>query len=859
MYWTVPPAAQTAQSHAEGLMRLLEWAMSQPDARLGVDPKGVGLIVRSLYALARKRPRPRIDRWLDQVGATEGETLPFPQDKALFGPDICHLLRYLRKAQDEGGYLWLEEEDARWWVQKTAAAFNEYTRLFPQRDESHLLRLFVRHRCVVWAALNGPALLTALYELLQATLEEYHERTRHLLQWHGIAKPEDLTIDRPVYWSWRLTDFGASRGNLLWQPMLALWDAWPASRGWAPPPPPGTTVSPRLSPQEAADLLENFLWEKLERVFALARQACGLGLAEPEFAEMEVRPPVFYFVAPVSPPKDPQNYVEDLMPLLFPLVRKCLASDDPLSQEIAWGLLEGDLVTLRRERVSREGTRSWYLLLPVANKEGETVSEEIEGDLGFLADSLTFVEFTIGDDARDIATDLEEVGTRQALWGGTLHSVSEQLSEAFSLGGSVTPRDRHQMSSELWEMLLLLHRWRALMEKMHSDAAQVLRKYQGYLDATEDFVRRSLTFSFPLPPFLRSLGDALQDAYPYHYLREPLKSLENQVSVLSTNIANVIASLDAALSRVEQQAREMQEQAMQWLSLVLALLALVIGVPQLIPGAAISEANYPLWLSRVLPLHALESSTRILVVVLMALLAALFAGMALRWLLSRFPRQDRFSARIRQLQTLLERAEQIARLTVSTKEMLSSTDLASLWLEREVRRKPLAQQVTPGWQLERLDRQACELLAELWGQMREAEKLLSGWRRLLGWLARWSRQVEAWLVRNRRLRYLIALFDLRPANIPLPRTLCVFRYKSTDFHARSVISDWEFNRSLRLAGFAPEERALLEKWLSEMENQRAIQGMDVPTFINVLRERGVSADPALRKPKEWRGALGVTR
>lgn len=518
---------------------------------------------------------------------------------------------------------------------------------------------------------------------------------------------------------------------------------------------------------------------------------------------------------------------------------KCLASDDPLSQEVAWGVLEGDLVTLRRERSARKATQSWYLLLPVAGEGREAVSEETEKDLDFVADSLTYLEFTIGDEARDIATDLEEVGTRQALWGGTLDGVSSQVNEALLLSASVRPGDRHKISLELWETLALLHRWRALMEKIHSDAAQILRKYQGYLDSTEDFVRRRLTFSFPLPAFLRSLGDALLDAYPYHYLQEPLKILENHMAFLHANITNIITSMDAALSEAEQQARSTQEQAMQRLSLVLALLALLIGVPQLIPSAAISKANYPLWLSRFLPLDALESGTRILVAILLVLLAAVFGEVAFRWLLSWFSQPDRFLKHIQQLWALVDEA--------------AGASLRTLKLGRGVL---LAGKKGFQQRLEQLDEQACSLVVELWEELQETEKPLSELLRLLGWLERRSPQVEAWLRRNRRLRYHIDLFDLRPENIPLPRTLCVFRYKSTDFHTRTVISDWEFSRSLRLAGFESEEADLLQEWLSEMENQRVIQQMEVRTFVNALKERGVTADPANRTPKNWRGMLG---
>lgn len=820
----VTPEAETAQKYAEGLKRLLAWTISQHGAQLGVDPKGIGLIIRSLYAQAKKQMKPKTEQWLNRVGATADEILPFSPDNTVFGREICRLLRYLREAQDTDGYLWLNGEDAHWWIQKTAESFIEYSHRAPQGDESLLLRLFLRHRCVVRAPLDGPALLKALNDLLDAT-PEHRERAHQLLRQHGIMGPEDLASDRPLCWSWRLTNFSLTRGKLVWQPTLAIWDAGPETQCWAPLSPPGTPVKPALSPQDVATLLEDFLWMKLEKVFHAARQACGLVVTNPQFAEIEVHPPVFYFVAPVSPPSRPAEYVESLQPFLRPFVSNCLRSDDLLAHEVAWGVLEGALVTLRREYQFKEAIQSRYLLLPIARNDGEPASQEM---LDSVVSRLALLEFTIGDEAQDIVIDLEQVGTHQALWSGTLYVVSNQVNKALSLIGSVRPADRHKIGLELWKTLILLHRWRALMERAHSDADLVMRNYRRYLDATEDFIRQNLSFSSPFPTFVLSLRSALLDAYPYHYLQEPLKNLERQVCVLSENIANIVTSLDTALSRVQQQAKSAQERALQRLGLILALLALVVGIPQLIPSAAISEANYPLWLRRFFSLHALETGTRILVLIALALLAAVLADVFLLWIFSQFPRQDRFLAQVQQLWTLVERAKMLAG----------------------------HMQIPHHRELEELDEQACGLAAELWEWLRRTEKPPSRLQRLLRHLRKCLPHVEAWLVQNRLLRYHLSLWDLRPEDIPLPRTLCVFRYKSTDFHSRSVISDGEFSRSLRLVGFKPEEEGRLKKWLSEMENAQIIQQMTVRSFVKALKERGVTADPNIRNHKKWQGVIG---
>jgi hypothetical protein len=831
MYWTVPPAYKTAVQHAEGLVRLLEWAIHLPGARIGVDPKGIGLIIRSMYSYKAKEPRVQIDRWLDRVGATEGEFIPFPKDPQLFGPYLYRLFHYLRRAQQNpGGYLWLEDEDAHWWLERTRNAFREYTELFRSspRDESPLLRLFIRHRCTVFAPWNSQATLGSLHKLLPLG-EQQGQRALKMLQYHGLNTSTDLTEGYPLYWSWRLIDFGVTGRDLIWQPMLALWSDWPSSPRWAPPRPEDCAAPPSLSPESAADLLEDALWKKLETVFAIARQACGLGMAEPEFAGVETRPPLFYFAAPENPPARPEQYPEEYREILYPIVGRCLASDDPFSREVAWGVLEGDLVALRREYAGARYTQAWYLLLPLLGRRGAEQNAEIERDLEFVADRLTFLEFTIGHEARDVATDLEETGTRQALWGGTLDSVSEQVREGASLFPLLKPSDRQKINRELQELLGMLHRWRALVEKISSDAAQILRKYRGYQDGTEDFIRRRLTFSFPFAPFLLSLRDALLDAYPYHYLQRPLQGLENMMKTLSENMTNITGTLSAFLNEAEREARERQERATRWLGFVLSLLALLIGVPSLIPGAQITPENYPSWISRFLPLRVLEQATRVLAIVLVVLLLGTVTWFVFGWMRSLFPSPDPFLARLRKLWGLVEEARR--RVVGGASEQVSGSDFGDL---------------------ERLDESACTLLIRLWEELRREEK---GSTRPRWWRSRIGREADRWLQNTRRLRYLVELFDLRPEVVPLPRVLCVFRYKSTDFHARTVLSEWEFHRSLRLAGFSSEEARELDEWLSEFPNQDVIKDADVKTFVEILQRRGVSADPRKRTPEQWRGSI----
>jgi hypothetical protein len=99
------------------------------------------------------------------------------------------------------------------------------------------------------------------------------------------------------------------------------------------------------------------------------------------------------------------------------------------------------------------------------------------------------------------------------------------------------------------------------------------------------------------------------------------------------------------------------------------------------------------------------------------------------------------------------------------------------------------------------------------------------------------------------------LFDLSPQTIPLPRTLCLYHYKSTDFHNQSVISNWDYQNSLRAAGFPREEINRLNNWLSTTENQRIIKDITPNEFVTTLKKYGVSIHPQLREPDKWHGQI----
>jgi len=352
VYWTVQP--DDARKHAGCVAGLLQWCLQLPDVQLGIDPKGMGLIVRSVYYKQEKTFSSDEDRWLDRVGAREAEVVTWPTDPERFGEQATLFLSHLERAADApGDYVWISHAEATDWASKSGACLEEYGSLFAAntRTEAPFLGLFVRHRCTLFSRFDA-TLLDAIQCWLDELEPSRQQRLKGMLAWHGITETSLQQLPQPLYWSWRIVEFGASRGNLICTPLLALWNYWPASRRWAPPPPEGTSAPPASSAEQTAHLLEEGLWKQLETLFAILRMSFGIGVAEPEFAGHEARPPVFYFAASLSPPSRPEAYLSQDRKALHTLVRTCLGSEDPTSAEVAWAVAERDLVGLRREMVT---------------------------------------------------------------------------------------------------------------------------------------------------------------------------------------------------------------------------------------------------------------------------------------------------------------------------------------------------------------------------------------------------------------------------------------------------------------------------------------------------------------------------
>lgn len=812
--------------HSQGLPSLIHWFLHLPGAWLGIDAVGAGQIVASVLGPAGIAERPELAVRLWQLGISPETTDRWAADQELCAPYLEDLIAVVRAADGlERQYVWYQGTDGVWWAKLMAEAFDYYSRRMAIfGNERPFFQLFSRHRCALFAELTIDALIHGAL-----TSEIGTEIARF------VGNVAEKT--RPFYVSWRLVEFAISRDEIICKPMLTFWSAWPAANRAAPPAPdePGRSVS--LSIDDALWLLEEFYWKKLTRLNTYFLGIFRIPGAAPRFAGRDGKPAVFYFLdyASREPLIDQRRIVDD--PAISQIIRVCLGSDDPLSKEVAWGILEGDLLTARREFVSQNDCQPFYVLLPTRSRPASAIA--IERDIDFIATQLSFLEFSISNEARDIHTDYQELAHLRAVWGGTVDALSLDLSKMVAPLPSLSRGDQRRLTHELRAIKMPVTQLQGRMVNLSGQTEQLQSRFEGYIDGTDDFFRRHFTISEPFNGQTTGLNQALMAAYPYSYLQQPMKSLRSQVPVLIENIAGVANALETLLAETDRISRESLEYWTRILGALAALTALVIALPQFIPGSVINQETYPTWLQAIMPLGTLEQVTMIIVAiaVLVLIIGALLFSLA--WLWERiFPKdQETLITRIQQFWARVERvateAASAAPDWIDDQDQIMAEELAAIRTQIVTQAsRSQATAPTP----ERLRRLPLASLARQAG-------------------ARYRSPVVAeWIKRSRLNRYLLYLIDLQAENISLPRTLCLFRYKNTNF-IRLPISEWAFERSLRRAGFTLEERMQLAQWLGQPDNLEFIVGMSDADFLKVLEERGVSADPARRHPHLWAGSL----
>ena len=844
LYWETPTVS--AQEHAKRFGELLKWCLRLPNVHLGIDPMGVGLILRSIYAQHDEPLPANLSQRLESVGATEEERVLWPKDVELFDSHRDQLIELVRLAETHKGYAWVKPEEAEWWIKATIESLGEYAAELERNGLQTLSSPLVnRHRCTLFASFEDCNLLEHLkdVEQLKDSLDE--EEYQSLYQ-SCVEEGENLPLEisdhsrHTVHWSWQLTNFALSHNNLVNLPLLALWSDRPSSAvRWAPPRPEAYQGNKTpLPPDKAASLLGDVLWKKFEVLFKAVSEAFKFGQALPEFTGYKSQLPVFYFANPVDPPALPQAYPEERKLAICPLVQKCLMSNNPLADEVSWGVLEHDLVALRREIHGDDNHFSCYLLLPVASGSvsGQELEEELERDLAHLALNLSLLEFSYNDMVPNVyAADIEPIKARhearQGLWKLTLKDLESQMADSLNLLPGLGRSDAAKVYEEFEKLGELQIRVEHRLEKGRADLDDAKEEIvSGYGKMTEYYLER-MAFSPLSGVDVYSLRDALLNPFAYGYLGQLLQSSRDQVDRLSSNIKliNTVQNrVSAVLVNADQRAREHLAYRTSVLGAAIGFLAL-FSLAEFIPGVQLGGSNayafpgwleYPSqWAGSLLPglLPGLVNIARIAMLSVGLIILIFFFYLLVR---------DFRSARRQKLFGI-----EVQRLRNLSKES----------------REPSIE----GWDaLERKDEQATQLLCKLWTTTERAveddrtKRLLRDLRfRQSDATQFWSEQIAGWLQRGRYLRYRTDLFVLCPNEIPLPRTLCIFQYKSDSVFGERIFSEHQgmfsgqdFENSLKRAGFSEDQIRHLTCWLFERKEQ--IRAMSVGDFAKEL-DQGV--------------------
>ncbi len=837
-YWMASPGAY---EHSLAIKRLLAWCLQLPNVRLGVDPQGIGSIVKGIYHTRQKRLTVTEEQFLDRVAASDDDDGIWEFDEAVFDKHLTLFLETLRGADGLDGYVWVAKENETEWIDIITDSLTIYHEIYGRSDVKKLSVLMDRHHCALFGPFVPEEISMLLGRLPQLAQAEHVPKLLELLaEFTNISRQIQLPQDMLTYWTWKLLDFSEiGEASLLQSSSLGLWNFWPSHPQWAPSPKEAVRLFP-LEGDTSAKYLEDILWQTMETIFSWIANSCGLPTdAVIKSANRNNYAPVFYYAAPSpsTPILEPEDFMSPAKINIHPLVKTCLLSDDPRSSQTAWGVLQGRIAAVRREWA---GTtyRARYLLLPlVSEPANEDIGEvALEGELAWVTWLFAYRELQIEAKADRIERSARTLGAKVSPWGDPLDEGIGALESALGLFPVVGRADRARMWGELRRLHAPLRRLRAFIAQAESEYESIKIQFDEAKDETDDALRR-MTISPIARPGIRDLRDALIDAYPFHYLEIPVKALDFRIATFRQRSELITSWLNALLSEVAESSREQLERSARWLAGIIGLLAVLIGLPTFIPDATLSKDTYPRWLDSYVPLSTVQD---------IALIGAAVVGVA---------------ALVAFLIFLLN----VLRLFRPSYEDDAQRYMAILEEARNGAQNHAGQQRV----LEDLDAKAAEWLARIWDEIEANPRgervrlwpfaplnlLQAGFRAMLQRLQIRSALADTWSARVRQFVQILDVFILLPQSIVLPRTLCVLRFKSINSVSLDSITLSYFRNSLLSAGFDDEEIEQLDRWLSNPHNRSRVNELGVRTLTTILKSRGVTALYTKRALDRWQGPL----
>jgi hypothetical protein len=687
--------------------------------------------------------------------------------------------------------------------------------------------------------------------------------------------------------------------HFVYRTVLALWTAWPHYRAWAPPPPDGFSSS-SFSLKEATHLLTDLL-PALRGYFIEVKEAHHLPSPELTFVSRTLYPPTFYFADPTNhlPTTDKYTKNEEVCHL----ISNCIGYDDPYAETLSWSTLEGSIATARGETTKLRNHKVRYLLLPIAARPAQ--DNEIGSDLDHIVKFLTYQEYTTGLFAEDIYKQVEDIVDKRAKDSevNTMDTITLKLAQLVPM---LPKESLESAAKEFVGLQLLLGRVQYALEKKRDEANQIKQWSEFLVKEQMEFQRENmiiapisklLCLSAALKdayPY-RSLQGRISDlsAYTAH-LANSSKRLGTLSALLSTAISNEVL-----------EEHELQDRQIQKFVALIAIAALLVALPQFFPHVDAQAIfrffrHEPFFTS-----HTDIITVAVLALAVLLSLIWICVRTWRHMTAHSKPRLEdiRFSEHVRQY---WDRAEYTAYMNEEKKnrkegklalmpfllelcarswqhftvhepkqeDIRFSEHVRQFWelaeytayMNEEKKRKeeakkrgekdllpplsPALHPPPPNWfkeywndgkGVESIDSRATWILEGLWHYL-DNPLQESSMNKQPPLTDNKQRASEDTLAQVRVLRRLIHVFVLRPDLIPLPRALCILRYKSLQFLDKSTISDNEFLESLTCAGFTPNQVKYLQDWLNKEENKQWIRDNSVDKVAEALREAGITVN-----------------
>ncbi len=782
--------------------------------------------------------------------------------------------------------IWLDPQDINWWVTAIRETLKDYLLLIREKELKvpDVERLGGRLECSVFAPLDisQPLPIPGLTAVdgipLDKEMQELTAQAKEVTRVYSARREP-----RYLYLSWDLLAFDfwqdyRSDPHLVQRTMLALWTAWPNNRAWAPTSPEGFS-SPSFSLEEATHILTALL-PALRPYFFAIKDVHHLPSPKLTFASRTLYPPTFYFADPTPrlPTADKYTENEDVRHL----ISNCIGYDDPYAETLSWSTLEGSIAIVRGETTQMSHHKAYYLLLPIAARPAQ--DKEIGSDLDRIVDFLTYQEYTIGLTAADIYKQAKDIESKRTVDSETINTVDFITRKLARLVPTLPKEALNSESEEFVELQLLLGRVQYALEKMRDEANQIKQWCERLVNFHMEYQRENMIMA-PVSNLL-CLSAALKDNYPYRILQRLVNYLSEytaQLANISERLGTLLALLSTAISNDALKERERQDRRIQKVVAIIAAVALLVALPTFFPDVN-AQAIFKFFGHGTM----YTSNTGIFALAMLALAFLLF----LLWLRVRIlrrmtahskPRQEdgRFREYVGQfwdradyttyiyetekrhkegklalLPFLLElcaRSWRHFRVREPEQEdgcfreyvgqFWELADYAAYMYETEKRDKdcpppsPALHPSPPNWFMEHwknggadsIDSRATWILEGLWLYLE------SNTNKQFPWADNKQHASEDTIAQVRMLRRLIHVFVLRPDLIPLPRALCILRYKSLQFLDKWTVADNEFLESLTCAGFTPNQVERLQKWLNNPVNQKWIRNNRVDKVAEALR------------------------